>query len=246
MTVEIPHLQNLWAEAFDESPETLQIFFSSYFSPDRYHRITHEGIPVSALYWFDCTLNGSKFAYIYAVATRKAHRGKGYAHQLLEQTREILTGNDYAGAILVPANEGLFSFYEQAGFLPATTIAEFSCEWGDAPMPLTRISAAEYACLRKTYLPPNSVLQEGVALDYLETQGQFYKGDTFLLAAAIDENTLAAQELLGDTGAAPGILRSLNIPKGRFRTPGKGRNFTVYLPLKEDCPKPHYFGLALD
>ena len=246
MTADIPRLQQLWAEAFEESPETLRVFFCSYFSPDRYHCITEKDIPVSALYWFDCALNGSKFAYIYAVATLKSHRGKGYARQLLEQTREILIQKGYAGAILVPANEGLFSFYGQAGFLPATTIAEFSCAWGDIPTPLTRISAAEYGHLRKAYLPANSVLQEGAVLDFLGTQGQFYKGDAFLLAASIEKDMLTAQELLGDATAAPGILRALNIPKGRFRTPGEGRSFAMYLPLNVHCPKPGYFGLALD
>jgi len=57
---------------------------------------------------------------------------------------------------------------------------------------------------------------------------------------------LVAQELLGNVNAAPGILRAFNIPHGRFRIPGTGRAFAMFLPLRPQCPVPAYLGLALD
>lgn len=242
----IADLKRLWLEAFGDSPETVAAFFTTGFSEDRYNCILEQGVPVSALYWFDCGLDGNKLAYIYAVATAKSHQGKGLAHNLMERTHVILKEKGYVGAVLVPGSEKLFDFYRKMGYRVATTIREFSCISADTSVSLTQIDAVRYAQLRKTYLPPCSVLQEGAALSYLQTYGQFYEGEDFLLAASKQNDTLLSYELLGNTQAAPKILKALNLPKGTFRTPGAGRNFAMFLPLTPNCPTPCYFGLALD
>ena len=241
----IADLQRLWQEAFGDSNATVEAFFATGFSPDRHHCIVENGIPVSALYWFDCQLDGQKLAYIYAVATLKSHRGKGLAHKLMEQTHEILKNKGYAGAILVPAN-GLFPFYEQLGYRTATTIDKFTCQATKAPAPLREISVQEYARLRKALLPAGGVIQDGVTLNYLNTYCNLYAGENFVLAAAADGQVLLVQEFLGDTALAGQILSALGMAKGHFRAPGTDRNFAMYLPLTPNCPQPGYFGLALD
>lgn len=239
-------LRKLWQEAFGDPEETLDGFFATGFSQDRHHCILENGIPVSALYWFDCELGGSKLAYIYAVATKKSHRGKGLARRLMDETHKILTNRSYAGAILVPGEESLFAYYEKLGYRAATQMHEFSCAWADMPINLRKIHATEYTRLRKALLPEDSVVQDGAALDFLETQAGLYTGNGFLLAAAENNGALQAQEFLGDPALAPRILRALHCPEGHFRTPGNGRAFSMLLPLQDDCPLPRYFGLALD
>lgn len=83
-------LRQLWQEAFGDPDVFIEAFFRAGYSPQRCHYIAEHSVPVSALYWFDCVLNGSKFAYIYGVATLKSHRGKGLAGRLLNETHEIL------------------------------------------------------------------------------------------------------------------------------------------------------------
>ena len=95
-------------------------------------------------------------------------------------------------------------------------------------------------------MPQGGVVQEGALLAFLGTYARFYKGEDFLLSATGDGSQLIAQELLGNTDAAPGILCALGLPKGCFRAPGTHREFAMYLPLTADCPPPGYFGLALD
>jgi len=246
MSADIPHLQQLWVEAFGDSQETLDSFFTTGFSEDRFHCIKENNVPVSALYWFDCQLKGHKLAYLYAVATAKEHRGKGLAQRLMAQCHARLKELGYAGAILVPSDKTLFGFYEKMGYRTATTVTEFSCTWEDTPVALRELSPTEYANLRKTYLPPDSVLQEGATLAYLHTQAQFYAGEDFLLTATVQADTLLVPELLGNIQVAPHILRTLNTPKGAFRTVGTGRDFAMFLPLQPHCPHPGYFGLALD
>lgn len=246
MNAEQLHLRRLWQSAFGDTDKTLDAFFATGFSPQRYHCIYEKDIPVSALYWFDCTLQGRRLAYLYAVATLPSHRGRGLARQLLEDTHLRLQKSGYAGAILVPGDKDLFGFYGKLGYQTAGTVTEFWANAGDKPVSLTPINTCQYARLRNTYLPTGSVTMQVAAFRFLETQAQFYQGENFLLAAAREGDTLLVQELLGNDAAAPGILRALGLPEGRFRTPGNGKAFGMLLPLQADCPIPAYVGPALD
>lgn len=246
MIAEPWRLQKLWVQAFGDTPDVPEAFFATAFASDRFHCILEDDVPVSALYWLDCTLQGQKIAYIYAAATDKVHRGKGLFRKLMNESHQILVQQGYAGVVLVPCCRELFGLYEKFGYRTVTTVEEFTCGWGDVSVPFQEITPDQYAALRKGYLPAGSVLQEGPTLAYLQTQGEIYAGTDFLLAAAVMDGELVAQELLGNVNAAPGILRTLNIPRGRFRTPGPGRAFAMFLPLQANCPVPSYFGLALD
>lgn len=241
----LSQLRQLWQEAFGDSEETIKDFFATGFCPDRYHYICHGDTPVSALYWFDCQLEGQKIAYIYALATRKSHRGQGLAHRLMAETHEILKEQGYAGSVLVPA-EGLSPFYAEIGYRTVGYIHPFICQAGGEPVALREIDTDEFARLRRKYLPAGGVLQEGPALDWLHTYAKFYAGEDFLFSAATEGDTLLVQEFLGNTAPAQGILVTLGLTSGRFRTPGTGQDFAMFLPLTPDCPTPSYFGLALD
>ena len=112
----IPHLRSLWKEAFGDTDAFLDAFFDAAFSPDRCRCVWDENHPVAALYWLDHTCNGEKFAYIYAVATRKSHRRQGLCHALMARTHEDLAAAGYAGALLVPATEALAQYYAAMGY----------------------------------------------------------------------------------------------------------------------------------
>lgn len=239
-------LRRLWQEAFGDSEEALDSFFATGFSPDRYHCISEDGIPVSALYWFDCSLDGHRLAYLYAVATLKSHRGKGLAHRLMRETHEILKKQSYAGAVLVPGTADLSAFYEKLGYRTVTTVKEFTCSEAHKPVALEEVTATAYARLRNHLLPPGGVVQEGAALDYLQACAKLYAGEGFLLSAAAEGDCLQVQEFLGNTSLAPRILTALGMAKGNFRTPGEDREFAMFLPFQAECPIPSYFGLALD
>ena len=226
MTADIGALKTLWQEVFGDTEEWLDRFFANCFSENRYHGIWRDGKVASALYWFDCTIDGQKLAYIYAVATDPKFRGRGLATRLMAETHRILSENGYAGAILVPSEEKLFDFYEKIGYRTATEIAEFTAQWGNDPVALRKIDAESYVNLRRQYLPENAVEQGTEGLTLLE----LYAGENFLLAGNIGEDTLYAQELLGDITLAPQILRALNLPKGHFRT-------TTWLSLWESCQR---------
>ena len=244
---QIPSLRSLWKEAFGDSDTFLDIFFKTAFLPERCRCILDGDTVVATLYWFDCTYEEKKIAYIYAVATAKSHRGQGLCQKLMQDTHSHLSSLGYEGSLLVPGNAKLFEMYEKMGYKTSSNIREFQCKASLEELLLCPISASEYARLRKLLLPRGSVLQENENLDFLQTQVQFYMGLGFLLAAYGENDTLHGIELLGDITIAPAITHTLGYKRGTFRTTGNGRPFAMYHPFDNtDLTSPKYFAFAFD
>lgn len=241
----IPALQSLWTEAFGDTEEFLDSFFSTGFSPDRCRCILQNGRIAAALYWFDCTVGSEKLAYLYGIATAKACRGQGLCRALMADTHNLLAAQGYGGTVLVPGNSSLAALYNPMGYRYCTQIREFFCTAGPEAVALRPIDPSEYARLRRELLPEGALVQEGPALDFLHTQARLYAGAHLVLAARREGDTLFALELLGSTHAAPGLLSALGCSRGRFRTPGEGRPFAMFRPLRQMDP-PAYLGFAFD
>ena len=242
-----PALWALWQEAFGDGSDFLARFESTAFSPDRCRCVTVDGRIGAALYWFDCALNGQPIAYLYAIATATALRGRGLCRALVWDTHEHLRARGYAGTVLVPGSRALFELYEKLGYRTCSSIGELCCSASADGTVLRQIELTEYADLRRTLLPKNSVIQEQENLTFLRTQATLYTGQGFLLAARRESDTLYGMELLGDPTAAPAIVRALGCKTGRFRVPGTDRPFAMYHPLRDGAPPPPaYFGLAFD
>ena len=243
---QIPQLLTLWNQVFGEYNGFWELFLETAFAKERCRCITENGQITASLCWFDCTLGDEKIAYIYAVVTHPAHRGKGLCRALLADTHHHLSETGYAAALLVPAEEPLRAMYRKLGYRDATAVREFTCTAETPSIPLRAIGPEEYAALRRTFLPQGSVLQEEENLAFLSRQAQFYTGKNILLAAYQEEDTLHCMELLGDSTAAPGIVKTLLCQTGHFRTPGTEIPFAMYCPLTKNAPAPQYFGFAFD
>lgn len=239
-------LRELWQDAFGDSEEFLDLFFTFGFSPECCRCVFQEDTPVAAAYWFDCTLEGRKIAYLYAVATLTSHRGRGLCRLLVEDIRRVLAESGYCAAVLVPQSEGLRQMYRRMGYRDAGSHREFSCTAAADPVPLRSISPEEFARRRKELLPGGSVIQEGRNLAFLSNLAEFYEGAGFLMAACREGSSLTVPEFLGDSTLCPGILCSLSCETGTFRSPGGNAPFAMALPLQENAPEIAYFGFAFD
>ncbi len=211
----------LWEEAFGDSREFIKMFFSTGFSFDRSMLCTQNDQVAAALYWFDCLWNDKKVAYLYAIATKQEHRGKGICKKLMAATHNELLSKNYHGAILVPADEGLSQMYGKMGYQPYEKSHNCPLSIVHCPFDLTPISVAEYRKLQKELLPKDSVVHTDAAFSYLQTFAQFYKTEKGILCKTED----SIQEILPYTP--------------------KGENKAMYLPLTEDKTLPAYFGLPL-
>lgn len=243
----IPLLRKLWKEAFGDTDAFLDAFFTTAFAPKRCRCVFENNIPLAALYWFNCEYDGQPVAYLYAIATGVTHRGQGLCKQLMQDTHKYLENLGYLGALLVPGENSLFSFYEQLGYQTTCYNQEFTCSQVAQELTLRQVSSKEYASLRRRFLPAGSVLQEGENLTFLENECSFYAGDDFLLAARSNHRHLCGLELLGNIEVAPGLVHSFGCEEGRFRTPGVENAFAMYLPLTLSSQvAPSYFGFAFD
>ena len=248
MTIDHPTetagLRQLWKEAFGDSDTFLDIFFSKGYSPRRCRCITDGNTVAAALYWFDCSFDGKKIAYLYAVATARSHRGRGLCRRLMTDTHALLASQGYAGAILVPGEESLFDFYAHMGYQTISCADTVRRTPANTPIPVTILSIDAYATRRRQLLPQGGVIQEGENLAFLSELCDLYGGDGWIMAASTDGNTLTAMEFLGDTAPIGGILTAMGKESGTFRTPGSAP-FAMYLPFGSS-PTPTYFGLAFD
>jgi len=237
-----PGLKSLWAEAFGDEESFIELFFATGFSPDRCRCITENGQPSAALYWFDCEADSGKLAYLYAIATAKAHQGKGLCRKLMEDTHALLKEQGYIGALLVPAGPDLFTMYGKMGYTDLPCVDGFSCT-ASGTCHIRRAPPEEYAAARNALLPAGGVRQEQ-GLTYLAGYAELYIGSDFVLAGTQKDGAFTAMELLGNTAAAPGILGALGLREGTFRVPGN-KPFAMYQSLS-DAPAPTYFSLAFD
>lgn len=242
--MERSELRKLWQISFQEDEGYLDFFFSAVYSPSRSCCITRDGKPAAALHWLDCTCQGQRLAYLYAVATHPAYRGQGLCRRLMDKAHAVLADRGYTGTLLVPGDEGLRAMYAKMGYRACGGITEFTCPAG-TPIPLRSVGPEEYAALRRKLLGPRGVIQEGENLLLLAQFHRLYAGDDLLLAASIQEGKLFVPELLGDPAAAPGVAAALGFQMGTFRVPGTDP-FAMFRPLREDAATPDYFGLAFD
>jgi len=238
-------LKLLWAKAFGDSPEAIGLFFDTAYSRQRCRYLEENREVAAALYWLDAEYAGQKFAYLYGVATDPDHRGKGLCRKLMENTHNDLKKQGYAGAVLMPAEPGLRQMYAKMGYRECSAISQFDCEAREA-VEVWPIDRAEYARLRRQYLPKGGLIQEGENLTYLETYAQTYGGKDFVLAAVHGDGKLFGMELLGNLAAAPGILGAMGYEKGTFRVPGGDIPFGMGILFREDAIMPEYLGLAFD
>ena len=239
-------LRRLWKESFGDTDAFLDAFRATAFSPDRCRAVTENGEVIAALYWFDCFEGDRRMAYLYAIATAKAHRGRGVCRALMQNTHEHLKALGYDGALLVPGSPSLFDFYARMGYATCSHVREFSCT-AASPLVLSPVDEKTYTARRRKLIPEGGVVQEGENLAFLQVQATLYVGENFVLAARPEGESLRGVEFLGDESLAPAITAGLGYEKATFRTVGNDRPFSMYLPLGDrGTPPPSYFGLAFD
>lgn len=115
----------LWKEAFQDEENYILNYINHYF--DKIMVYTENNFPVAMLSLLDAEIkiNGENKSckYIYAVATKENHRGKGISSKLMEHVKSIADKNDEI-LVLVPASESLFEFYRKFGFCESFYIFE--------------------------------------------------------------------------------------------------------------------------
>ena len=108
--------RRLWKEVFGDSDEFIASFINLFYDEENMLCIEQDGKMLSMLHIIPFELNGSKVAYIYAVATDADARGKGYAGKLIRQAIEKAQPKGYKAIFTLPADDMLRDFYSKFGF----------------------------------------------------------------------------------------------------------------------------------
>ena len=239
---DVAALRRLWKEAFGDDDLFLDGFFTTAFSPDRCRCVYLGDRLVAALYWFDCSWEEKTLAYIYAVATDKAYRGRKLCSKLMADTHGHLLNSGYVGAALVPAEPWLFDLYGKLGYRPFCALVRKEIAAGVMPIPAKKLTPKEFGIKRRQLLPQGAILQEGAALDYLAQFTELYEADGCIMSLSREGDTAQFQEFLGDPQMLPGILATLGVKKGIVPFPG-GKSTAMY--YSPEPKMPSYLGLSL-
>ncbi len=108
----------LWNEAFGDSEEYISFFHSAHDSCFCL-MLTDGDELTNALYLIDGELCGQKGYYLFAAATFKKFRGRGYMAALLEKAERFAKNNGKSFIALVPAEGTLFDYYSRFGYKTA-------------------------------------------------------------------------------------------------------------------------------
>lgn len=120
---DVPALKSLWQEAFGDSKEYLDFYFSTRFSPGETLVL---GQPVNAMLtllpagWESGGGENMPVRYVYAVATRRSARSRGLSTLLMRAADSWMKRSGIEAAFLVPAEESLFAFYARQGYQRGT------------------------------------------------------------------------------------------------------------------------------
>lgn len=106
---------SLWEEAFGDSEEYINFFLDTH-KGCTFVTLIENGELVSTLYLIDGSLDGVDGFYLFAAATFKKHRSKGYMARLLKLAEEKAKEKSKGFIALVPAEKSLFDYYARFGY----------------------------------------------------------------------------------------------------------------------------------
>ena len=249
-TKDIPALRSLWKQAFEDTEETMDNFFSIAYAPERCLCAWEDGRIVAMVYWFDHRWREHKVAYAYAVATDTAYQKRGICRKLLESLAKRLRKQGYYGIFLVPAEPELVALYEKLGYVVAATMCHYDVPAAGTPDPeLRQITWEKYAFYRAQLLPEESLLPGEEVYRFLDTYQGFYRCSCGIFCGAVEESEngrlLRMQEFLGEPKGMFTAIRAMDCYGAKVRLYG-GAAFGMFRSLTRKKEMPKYMGLPMD
>ena len=169
--------------------------------------------------------------YLYAVATAKAHRGKGYAKKLLRRVAER-----GIPVFLRPMSPSLFDFYKDAGFTPFSLYREWQGAAADGDTTgIKSLTKEEYLTARDGFLQPPYCRMSAEFLSISFSLGGAIGLDgRFTALFERSGSTVLFKEWWGDPSLAPLAAKFLGAADFTARTPDKnGTPFGVGVGITE-------------
>ena len=242
---ELSALQTLWQRVFGDGPEYTGAFWDR-FPPEKHTRIVDRDGVAAMASWIPVTLEGQAGAYVYAVATAPAQRGKGLCRALLGELEDALAEQGLAFTALCPATSPLFDFYAKLGYETALYHSVLQVTAARREIASAEIPAAEYGVLREGYLHSPHCVWDKTALSFLQATGTRF----FRLpggCAAVSGSPFRIVELLGPAENAAALCHCLGASGAEVSIPGMERRVGMAKSLRFGQKIPTaYPGFAFD
>ena len=224
---DIPVLRELWELAFGDSGAYMDNFFHTYYRPGRMLVLEEDGAVRAMTAWFDTDFvipgkDTFRAAYLYAVATHPACRGRGLAGELLARADDAFRAMGIPVVTTVPARPDLHVFFGGNGFAECFRLREREvvCAPGGREV-LAPVTPAEYGRVREELLArvphiayPEDALAYQAGCCALSGGGLFTAqtddGPVCLCAEGAGDGFVVVKELLGSAAAREAALADLH------------------------------------
>lgn len=128
-----PLVRSMWKTVFEDEDQYIDLIFSKKYRDENtlIYFVGKEAVASLQMIPYKINFWGEPidFYYLSGLCTLPDHRNKGYMHELILRSFEVMGERNIPLSILVPAEEWLFGYYERYGF--ATTFPS-----GDKPLDL--------------------------------------------------------------------------------------------------------------
>lgn len=266
-----PYLENIWKKCFFDTDEGTNFVFENIYPSSRCYCCFTDEICCASLYLIDGEIEDKrgilqKTHYLFGAATLPEYRKGGIMSALIEYALMDSFKDGDKASILLPANEGLYSYYEKLGYSPlyGTAIKEFDLlnfkeDRKDSQNFQNVEKINRIIDLRKNAKQPVSVMQfpdETVknALGYNEVyKGYTACGEDYYMVIQSDGENAVATEFISKRPPEEILKRNIpeleNIKKLTVRIPSASeKKFGMIRVLDEgtEFPREIYIGLTKD
>lgn len=117
---DLAELKSLWKEAFGDTDEFIEGFFTRRYSPGS-ALVYRSGYSIASMIFFphyEFSIEGKAcgLGYICGAATRKDFRGRGMMGELVGASHKVIGGRGDWFAALIPASDSLYEYYRRFGY----------------------------------------------------------------------------------------------------------------------------------
>lgn len=112
-----PLVRQMWKICFEDTDAFIDLIFTQKYKPQNTLLYFENDIAVASLQMHSYTISFYReeipFAYLAGLCTLPEYRNKGYMAQLIHEAHRVLKERNIPLAILIPAEDWLFRFYEK-------------------------------------------------------------------------------------------------------------------------------------
>lgn len=160
-----PIVRQMWKTCFGDTDEYIDLLFTKKYREEN-TLIYFEGETATAslqMLPYKISFYGESvpFYYLAGLCTLPEYRRKGHMEQLIFRSYEVMKERNIPLAILVPAEEWLFGFYEKYGFQQISDSSEYPIESIKKILDTTADLKEAYQVFGQTFNKKDFIIQKG-------------------------------------------------------------------------------------